>query len=54
MADPTDTTDVDDGADSLWMVCRPGGEQIVRWRDLTEAEQQDAIRHHNKIYGIET
>lgn len=55
MADPADTTDVDDGADSLWMVCRPKvGEVIVRWRDLTDAEQRDAIDHHNKIHGIET
>ena len=51
----TDSTQADDGDDSLWMVCRRGGDQIVRWRDLTEAEQLNAIRHHNnKIYGIGT
>jgi hypothetical protein len=48
-----DTTE-DDGADTPWMVCRKGGEQIVRWRDLTEAEQRDAIEQYNRIYGVTT
>ena len=47
--DPTNSA-----AEPLWMVCRSGGDTLVRWEDLTDDEQQDAIRHHNKIHGIET
>jgi hypothetical protein len=48
-ATPADTT-----TEPLWMVCRNGGDVKVRWEDLTEDEQQDAHRHHNKIYGVQT
>jgi hypothetical protein len=34
----------------LW-ICRKGGDVQVRWEGLTEAEQLDARRHRNKIYG---
>ena len=51
MANPTDTTDVDDGADSLWMGCRPGGDVLVRWEELTPQEQQAAWDYHNKTFG---
>jgi hypothetical protein len=45
------TTDVDDGADSLWMVTRPRvGDVIVKWCDLTDAEMARAIAHHNTPY----
>jgi hypothetical protein len=34
------------------MTTRPRvGDVLVRWEDLTDAEQQDAHRHHNKLYG---
>lgn len=26
---------------------------MVRWEDMTIDEQLGAIRHHNKIYGID-
>jgi hypothetical protein len=49
-ATPTDAT-----AEPLWMTTRPRvGDVLVRWEHLTPAEQQDAIRHHNKLYGVET
>jgi hypothetical protein len=36
------------------MACRPGGDVMLRWEDLTDDEKQDAHRHHNQMYGIET
>lgn len=49
----TQPTAYDDGADTLWMVCRPKvGDVQVRWRDLTDAERDEAIRNHNALYGI--
>jgi hypothetical protein len=47
------TTD-DTTAEDIWMVCRKGGDVLVRWKDLTLEEQQDAHRHHNQLHGIET
>jgi hypothetical protein len=54
MTQSTDTTLDDTTAEPLWMVCRKGGDVLVRWEDLTLEEQQDAILHHNQIYGVET
>ncbi|HMJ29827.1 MAG TPA: hypothetical protein VK512_14025 [Xanthobacteraceae bacterium] len=48
-----DTTD-DTTTEPLWMACRKGGDVLLAWEQLTDAEQRDAHRHHNKIYGIET
>ena len=53
MTQPSDTTN-DTAAEPLWMACRPGGDVMVQWEDLTVEEQQDAHRHHNQLYGIET
>jgi hypothetical protein len=39
----------DTAAEPLWMTCRKGGDVMVRWEDLTDAEQLDAIAHHNKL-----
>jgi hypothetical protein len=50
-----DTHDDYDASEDLWAVCRPGvGDVMVTWEELTIDEQQAAIRHHNKLYGIET
>jgi hypothetical protein len=39
----------------LWMVTRPRvGDILVRWEDLSPAEQEAARRHHVKIYGSQT
>jgi hypothetical protein len=45
-----DTTN--DTTEPLWMASRSGGDVLLRWEDLTDAEQQDAIRHHNQLYGV--
>lgn len=48
------TTD-DTASEPLWMATRQRvGDVLVKWEDLTEAEQQDAHRHHNQLHGIET
>jgi hypothetical protein len=47
------TTD-DTTAEPLWMACRKGGDVLVRWEALTLEEQQEAHRHHEKLYGVET
>lgn len=47
-----ETTDIT--AEPLWMVCRPGGDVMIPWEDMTLEEQQKAHEHHNKMYGIET
>lgn len=56
MTDSTNTTveETEIEAEPLWMVTRHGGDVMIRWEDMTLAEQQDAHRHHNKMYGIET
>jgi hypothetical protein len=51
MAKP-DTTPTNDTTEPLWMASRSGGDVLLRWEDLTDAEQQDAIRHHNQLYGV--
>jgi hypothetical protein len=33
---------------------REGGDELVRWEDLTLEEQRGAHRHHNQLNGIET
>jgi hypothetical protein len=35
------------------MVCRKGGDVLVRWEDLTHDEQLAAIAEHNRLYGVE-
>jgi hypothetical protein len=32
------------------MSCRKGGDVMVRWEDLTDAEQIGAIEHHKNLY----
>jgi hypothetical protein len=54
MTQPTDTTLDDTASEPLWMVCRKGGDVMVTWEELTLEEQQDAHRHHNATYGIES
>ncbi len=54
MTHTTDTDDDYDATEPLWMVCRKGGDVMVTWEELTLEEQQDAHRHHNKIYGDQT
>jgi hypothetical protein len=51
---PSDTTADDTTTEPLWMACRKGGDVMVTWEELTLEEQQDAHRHHNQLYGIET
>jgi hypothetical protein len=42
---PNDTT-----SEPLWIVTRRDvGDVALRWEDLTDAEREDAIRHHHKI-----
>lgn len=55
MTDTTGTTteETDTKPEPLWMVPRPGGDVIIKWEDMTLAEQQKAYEHHNKMYGIE-
>lgn len=44
----------DTAPEPLWMTSRPVvGDVLVRWENLTEAEQRNAIAQHNRIYGIE-
>lgn len=50
--DTTTTTTTNDTTEPLWMASRSGGDVLLRWEDLTDAEQQDAIRHHNQLYGV--
>lgn len=52
---PTTETPVDAASDPLWMTTRPlVGDVQLRWEDLTEAEQRNAIARHNQMYGIKT
>jgi hypothetical protein len=46
----TSSSTAPDFVEPLWMACRKGGDVMVRWEDLTDAEQLDAIAHHNKLY----
>jgi hypothetical protein len=50
MTKASDTKHTDTASEPLWMRCGPRGDQLVRWEDLTLAEQLDAIEHHNKLY----
>jgi hypothetical protein len=50
----TETQPADTATEPLWMRCGKNGDELVRWEDLTEAEQLAAIAEHNKLYGIET
>jgi hypothetical protein len=51
---PSATTPTDTSAEPLWMTTWPRvGDVLVRWEDLTDAEQQNAIKHHNQLYGVE-
>jgi hypothetical protein len=55
MTQPTDNIANDTASEPRWVVTRPRhGDVQVRWEDLTLEEQQDAILHHNQIYGVET
>ncbi|MCU1348956.1 MAG: hypothetical protein JWO56_1986 [Acidobacteria bacterium] len=38
----------------LWLVCRPGGDVLLRWDDLTDAEAIEAVAHHERIHSRET
>jgi len=51
---PADTAPNDTAAEPLWMRCGKNGDELVQWKDLTEAEQLAAIAEHHKLYGIET
>lgn len=50
----TDTPTTDTRPEPLWMRCSAKGDEFVRWEDLTDAEQLQAIEFHNTLYGIES